>query len=464
MALFDSIINEAQQNFEMGGKANDLLKTLLAMLSDRENGGFNGFMARFDEAGLGDLATSWVNAGANMPISFEQTESVFGEGTLKDVAAEVGLDYKTATNATAFMTPHIVDELTPTGEVPEDADLNAILGGFIPGNAVDDPETFASVSRVEAKGSFIKLILPLLLFIILIAVGYKVCSKPNTQVRQTTAPEIKDPGVSKIKAKPAQVKNPSSFTLKADGGKYSVSGIVVSEAIKNQIIETLTANFGEGKIDFSGLRVDGSAEDFGPGWWTNLTLLLPNMTGWQTGELSFSGSTVTAASGLPGTTIDQIRNMFGSGWKLPVSIIGAETAAKEANENALTELAGAESVEQVVDALNISIINFASGSAVIPADAEQVLQKAAEVLKTQPAGTMIEIGGYTDSDGADAANLKLSEARANAVRNELVKLGVADAVLTAKGFGEANPVAPNDTSDNKFKNRRIAYKVVGGLQ
>ena len=57
---------------------------------------------------------------------------------------------------------------------------------------------------------------------------------------------------------------------------------------------------------------------------------------------------------------------------------------KQANEEALNELAEADSVEEVVKAMNVSIINFASGSSAIPADAEPVLEKAAEVLKAQP--------------------------------------------------------------------------------
>ena len=98
---------------------------------------------------------------------------------------------------------------------------------------------------------------------------------------------------------------------------------------------------------------------------------------------------------------------------MPVSVMGAESATKQANEEALRELQAAGSVEDVVRALNISIINFASGESDIPADAKPMLEKAAEILKKQTEGTVIEISGHTDSDGDDAANLKLSQARAD---------------------------------------------------
>jgi len=71
------------------------------------------------------------------------------------------------------------------------------------------------------------------------------------------------------------------------------------------------------------------------------------------------------------------------------------------------------------------------------------------------ASVKLEIDGYTDSDGDDAANLKLSNDRSDAVKQRLVMLGIDASRLTTKGFGKTNPVADNATLEGKANNRRV---------
>ena len=146
---------------------------------------------------------------------------------------------------------------------------------------------------------------------------------------------------------------------------------------------------------------------------------------------------------------------------MPVSIAGEEEATKEANEESLKELSEAKTVDEVITALNVSIINFKSGSPDIPAEAKPILEKAAAVLSQQTEGTVIEIGGYTDSQGNADSNIKLSQSRADSVKKVLVALGVKDAMLKAVGYGSSDKY-DNNTEDGRFKNRRIEYKKSDG--
>jgi outer membrane protein OmpA-like peptidoglycan-associated protein len=124
---------------------------------------------------------------------------------------------------------------------------------------------------------------------------------------------------------------------------------------------------------------------------------------------------------------------------------------------ALESLKPGYTANDLVSALNLGVINFATGSAEIPSDSDALLTKAAVAFQSAPAGTLIEIGGHTDNSGDPPANMQLSQQRADAVRADLVRQGVNPAMLVARGYGETKPVASNDTEEGQFRNRRIEF-------
>ena len=138
-------------------------------------------------------------------------------------------------------------------------------------------------------------------------------------------------------------------------------------------------------------------------------------------------------------------------------------AVAVANNRATTELASLGSgfaVKDLLFALNDSMVNFASSSAEVPESMTPFLKTAAADLKRLKAGHVLEIAGYTDNTGDAALNLALSQKRAEAVREALIKYGADPNMLVAKGYGEADPVASNDTAEGRLKNRRIEYHVL----
>ena len=103
-------------------------------------------------------------------------------------------------------------------------------------------------------------------------------------------------------------------------------------------------------------------------------------------------------------------------------------------------------------------IFFATGSAKLLAKSNVALNNVAAILKANP-DYKVDINGYTDNQGNADKNRALSEARANAVSDYLIKQGIDASRLSAAGFGDENPVADNKTAAGKAKNRRVEMKV-----
>ena len=104
-------------------------------------------------------------------------------------------------------------------------------------------------------------------------------------------------------------------------------------------------------------------------------------------------------------------------------------------------------------------VNFQTGKAVLLPESEQILDRVAAALLARPE-LKIEVGGHSDADGSESANRKLSQRRADAVRTYLVKKGVPAERMTAKGYGESQPIADNKTPEGKAKNRRVELKAI----
>ncbi|MCU0623137.1 MAG: OmpA family protein [Gemmatimonadaceae bacterium] len=102
-------------------------------------------------------------------------------------------------------------------------------------------------------------------------------------------------------------------------------------------------------------------------------------------------------------------------------------------------------------------VNFATGTARLTPASRPILDKAAELISANPT-IKIEVDGHTDNVGRPANNLRLSQQRADAVRNYLISKGVSGDQLVAKGFGGTQPIADNKTARGRAANRRVELK------
>lgn len=105
-------------------------------------------------------------------------------------------------------------------------------------------------------------------------------------------------------------------------------------------------------------------------------------------------------------------------------------------------------------------VMFDTDKATIKLDSNDLLTDVATVIKEHQEIKKLRIEGHTDADGSDKYNKKLSQQRADAVRDFLVKAGIAEDRLIAVGYGEERPVATNDNAEGKEKNRRVEFNIL----
>ncbi|MEE4000295.1 OmpA family protein [Tenacibaculum sp. FZY0031] len=129
-------------------------------------------------------------------------------------------------------------------------------------------------------------------------------------------------------------------------------------------------------------------------------------------------------------------------------------------------LPGAE-VERVGEGIKLTLgenaVRFATNKATLTATAQANLDKLVPVFKDYE-NTDIVIYGYTDSTGAVDYNQKLSEKRANSVKNYLANKGLNNSRFETKGLGVKDPIATNDTAEGRSKNRRVEFAIVANEQ
>ena len=112
--------------------------------------------------------------------------------------------------------------------------------------------------------------------------------------------------------------------------------------------------------------------------------------------------------------------------------------------------------------VNMSDVLFDTAKYTLKPGAREKLAKISGIVLAHP-GLTLAVEGHTDSIGSEEYNQKLSEQRANAVREYLVSQGVSSTAITARGFGKSQPVASNDTAVGRQQNRRVEMVVSGDI-
>jgi uncharacterized protein YidB (DUF937 family) len=135
--LLGSVLGNVMGGAQQGGGAGGLASVLGGLLSnDGGQGGLGGLVGKFEQAGLGNVVSSWIGSGQNLPISADQLQNVLGSDAVAGIAAKLGINPGDALGQLSTMLPGLVDKLTPSGQAPAGGlgnmgDLAGMLGGLL---------------------------------------------------------------------------------------------------------------------------------------------------------------------------------------------------------------------------------------------------------------------------------------------------------------------------------------------
>jgi len=133
MGILDTLLGKITGGSGRGIDPN-LINAVIGLLGDKQSGGLNGLVEMFTKKGLGDIVTSWVGTGKNLPISADQIAQIFGKQKLGDLASQTGMTRDVLSETLSKVLPGAVDKLTPQGKVPTgdllQQGLNLLKGNF----------------------------------------------------------------------------------------------------------------------------------------------------------------------------------------------------------------------------------------------------------------------------------------------------------------------------------------------
>ncbi|AXI04081.1 OmpA family protein [Aquirhabdus parva] len=230
-----------------------------------------------------------------------------------------------------------------------------------------------------------------------------------------------------------------SFTSELKDGHLILTGAVKDQATKDAIIQAATAQYGADHVTDQ-LTIDAAA--------SNPSMDLGKLFAWQKSAgitgIAIHDKTVL----LTGTVTDDIakvaqgqvaQDLFGAAYRIDNQLQIA----------VVSNMAKDSACEETLK----SSIEFASGQSVLAAKGKEILDQVSTCLKEG----RFEVAGHTDNQGNAPSNQTLSEARAASVVAYLTRKGIAADRMVAKGYGQSQPIASNDTAEGRQQNRRITF-------
>jgi len=128
MGLLDEVLAMAG-----GTQHASALNAILSLINSPQVGGLAGLQSMFQQGGLGHIMSSWIGTGPNLPVSGNQLQNVLHGGALQQAAQQAGMDSSQFTNTMSTLLPHLVDKVSPNGQLPDASALQQMLKGLAAG-------------------------------------------------------------------------------------------------------------------------------------------------------------------------------------------------------------------------------------------------------------------------------------------------------------------------------------------
>jgi outer membrane protein OmpA-like peptidoglycan-associated protein len=279
--------------------------------------------------------------------------------------------------------------------------------------------------------------------------------------------------------------------LISDNHTLKLSGVVSDKSIKDEIVDAYSKVFDDVTHDELLVQDDIKVDDYGVEMFENFA---EDFSHFSSGYITYSSSLVeidgtTENSVTNGSIAEKVsllkernidvENHLQLEDTTPVDLPVAEDKEDDKSEENITKESDqnlSKNQQKLIkikksDDLQKSInsimkdkrVEFLYAKDILTSGSKELVDKIIDLIKDANE-TIIEIGGHTDSDGTKKRNLALSTKRAVAVKDYMVRKDINHKQLKAVGYGESRPLVENTTKENKQKNRRVEFKVIGELK
>lgn len=250
---------------------------------------------------------------------------------------------------------------------------------------------------------------------------------------------------------------PEFMAILSPEGHVQLRGKLGSESTRSAVESLAAAHFGSDHI-YSATVLD---QDLPSGWTQRVLAALEAMQFLSNGVASVTVDNVAISGNV---AFDGAQSAIARVLSEKLGVAASyelDVAYLEVGEPQIELPTPEECMARVNDAADRKKITFNPASSTIEDDAVETIDAIAGILR-ECQDIRVEISGHTDSQGRETMNQRLSQARADAVLNAILARRVLGTGLVARGYGESQPVANNDTAEGREANRRIEFRLIGG--